>query len=108
MQTESNAETRTYTLLLVQASPQFLPEFREWLAENWAIWLRFREEANKMRERGRAHYSARTIGEFIRHQTALAEDDEFKINNNSFPDMARLYMLTHPGAAGFFELRRRG
>lgn len=107
MATESNAETRTYTLLLVQAGQQFLPGFHDWLRDNWTIWLRFREEADKIRAKGRGHYSARTIGEFIRHQTALAEDGDFKINNNVFPDMARLYMLTHPGAAGFFELRRR-
>ncbi len=105
--TPESAKTRELTLLLVQASTKFLPEFHDWLRDNWAIWTRFREEANKIRAKGRAHYSSRTLIEYVRHETALREEGEFKIDNNAAPDMARLYMLTNPGADGFFELRRR-
>lgn len=83
--------------------------FREWLDANWSIWLRFEFEANKVRERGRRTYSARTIGEYIRHSTNLREKGEakFKVNDHVWPDLARLYVALHPSAAGFFETRGR-
>lgn len=89
-------------------SDQFRPEFCGWLQDNWSVWLRFEFEADKLRERGRSHYSARTIGEYIRHSTALKEKKPtFKVNDHAWPDCARLYVLLHPEARGFFELRGR-
>lgn len=90
----------------VRENPEvFNAGFAEWLDKNLAVWLRFKMEADRIRRR-REHYSARTILEFIRHETAVAEvDSEFKINNNATPDLARLYMLTTPGATAFFETR---
>ena len=93
---------------LVSESSQFRDGFSGWLHDNWAVWLRFEFEANKMRERGRRHYSARTIGEYIRHSTALRETKPtFKVNDHAWPDCARLYCELNPGAAGFFEIRGR-
>lgn len=96
-------------LLTITLHPErYRPGFREWVDENWSIWTRFEFEANKMRERGRRHYSSRTIGEFIRHSTNLSEKGgAFKVNDHWWPSCARLYMALHPSVVGFFELRGR-
>lgn len=85
----------------------FCDDFPDWLEQNFTIWERFECEANAIYSSGRKHYSARTIGEFIRHETALqaAADGDWKINNNRFPDLARLWLHLYPERAGFFELR---
>lgn len=102
------AERKATVLLLVQSSDRFRPDFLPWMRENFHIWERFREEADKIRATGRSHYSARTIGEWMRHQTALSEAGGiWKINDHVWPDMARLYMALEPRAGGFFELRAR-
>jgi hypothetical protein len=90
----------------VRARPElFLDGFAVWLERNPAIWARFKQEADRIRRR-RSHYSARTLVEFIRHETALTEaDGAFKVNNNAARDLARLYMATTPGAEKFFETR---
>lgn len=104
----SSAETRELTLLLVQSSDRFRDDFHAWLVENWWIWERFREEADKIRAAGRTHYGARTIAEFIRHETALSQPTgEFKLNDHATPDLARLYMTLEPRAKDFFHTRVR-
>jgi hypothetical protein len=82
-------------------------EFVKWLDQNFSLWVRFEVEALAIWNSGRKHYSARTIGEFLRHQTMLraANDGEWKLNNNRIPDMARLFMWVHPSCVDFFELR---
>jgi hypothetical protein len=82
----------------------FRADFADWLQENWPIWKAFEREANAVWRNGRRHYSARTIGEYLRHETALREDGEWKINNNIVPDMARLYGLMYP-ERDLFEFR---
>lgn len=82
----------------------FRADFAAWLQENWSIWKAFEREANAVWRNGRRHYSARTIGEYLRHETALREDGEWKINGNHVPDLARLYMLLNPDRT-LFELR---
>jgi hypothetical protein len=103
-----NLKTQDMTLMLVQASDRFRHDFYHWMADNFHVWVRFREEADKIRATGRLHYSARTIGEYLRHETALREaSGVWKINDHVWPDMARLYMVLEPRAKGFFELRGR-
>lgn len=86
----------------------FRKGFLSWLADNLHVWSAFRREADKVWSRGRRHYSARTIGEVLRHESFLAERcGEWKLNNIHFPDLARLYLLTYPNRAGFFETRSR-
>ena len=71
----------------------------------------FEREANRVWESGRRHYSARTIGEYLRHESALRQeepDEDFKLNNNIFPSLARIYMAMHPERFGFFERRPGG
>jgi hypothetical protein len=85
---------------------QYRADFAAWLMSNQAIWLRFCMEANRVWDRGRRHYSARTILEYMRHETALTDTTvEVKITNNFCPDMARLFAATYPERAGLFEFR---
>lgn len=91
---------------LLQANAgQFRRDFPAWLEENGHVWRRFCHETDKVRQR-RAHYSARTIIEVLRHESALSDSGEvWKLNNDNAPDLARLYLLTHPDAVGFFDTR---
>ena len=76
------------------------------LYDNWHIWLAFSREANRIYATGRRRYAARTIIEWLRHETALRErNSEFKINDHFTPDLARLWLVFHPERAGFFETR---
>lgn len=85
---------------------QYPAEFLLFLADNQPIWRRFVTEANKAWNRGFRHYSARTIVEFIRHETCLYErTGDFKINNNHTPHLARYYQELHPDRACLFETR---
>ena len=97
-------ETFEAILPLVNAG-SYKPEFNDWLKANFDIFQRFVAEADKVR-RVRNHYSARTLIEFIRHETTLREAGIFKVNNDAAPDCARLYMAAR-GCAGFFDTRGR-
>ncbi len=85
----------------------FRPSFPAWIAANLHVWRAFEREANRIWRRGRRHYSARTILEVLRHESALAEVcGDWKLNNNAAPDLARLYRLRYPERADLFELRQ--
>lgn len=95
-------------LILVDGCSDFRHDFDGWLRDNIVIWERFELEATRTWMAGRRHYSARTLIEYIRHDTMLSEaSGEWKINGNFVPDLSRLYMLAHPDRAGFFELRHQ-
>lgn len=84
----------------------FRQSFPDWLIVNFPIFQAFEREAQKVWDKGRKHYSARTIMEVIRHETLLSEfDGQYKVNDHATPDCARLYLLLHPEQKGFFELR---
>lgn len=90
-----------------QDQENFLPTFAGWLAENLHVWRAFEREADRVWNRGRRHYSARTLIEYLRHETAVADTGiDWKINNNIAPDLARLYRLRYPARADLFEIRR--
>lgn len=92
--------------LLREHADTFRPDFAAWLALNRHVWDAFVREADAVWARGRRRYSARTIGEVLRHHAAVSEvAGEWKLNNCNFPDLARLYALTRPERAGFFEFR---
>ena len=86
----------------------FRKGFVSWLDLNYPIFEEFVRQARAIRETGRTRYSARIIIEYIRHETALREaaGSKFKVNNNAVPDIARLYLLLHPGHVGLFAMRR--
>lgn len=88
----------------------FRLEMDEWLASpvNFIVWSSFVYQANAIWDKGIRHYSARTIGEVLRHHTALSDTSaDFKLTDWLWPDLARLYMLVYPERAGFFEIRGR-
>jgi len=84
---------------------EFRADFPEWLRANHPIYAEFERQAMNIAAR-RDRYSARTILEVMRHNSALSENGgHFKLNNNRAPCMARLFSITHPEHAGFFQLR---
>lgn len=86
---------------------RYSPEFPQWLAANGHIWRAFEYQANRVWDRGRRHYSARTLIEVLRHESMLAEvGGMFKINNAAAPNLARLYAELHPDRACLFETRQ--
>lgn len=94
-------------MALVQRHAAMLrPDFQRWLTEQWHIWERFEREAHIVWDSGRRRYSARTLVEFIRHETLIREAcSSFKINNSYVPDLGRLYGYVYPERADFFETR---
>lgn len=94
--------------LLVAEQRYFRRDFMNWLALNWKVWIAFEAEADRTWARGRRHYSARTIGEYLRHETSMREaqnEHGWKVNDHYWPDLGRLYTLMHPDRAKFFERR---
>lgn len=101
---------RQFVLERISANAiRFRPDFHEWASDNYPVWERFEREANAVYSAGHRHYSARTIGEVLRHHSALRSqnDGEYKLNDHRWPDLARLYLMVYPERQGFFELRGR-
>lgn len=85
---------------------QFRPDFYEWLRDNGHVYAEFERRALQV-ARHRKHYSARTIIEVMRHETAIGQlRGDFKINDHATPDLARLFAGLHPNYAGLFSFRR--
>lgn len=85
---------------------EFRPDFSAWLADNFHVFKEFEARALRIAAR-RDHYSARTIAEVMRHDTAIGElGGEFKINGNMVPCMARLFAGLNPQYQYLFEFRR--
>lgn len=109
-QTEVYQRRIAVNVILANNATDFRADFREWLEDNWHVWEAFRDQADRIWDRGRRHYSARTIGEWMRHETAMrqaAGSEPWKLNDHYWPYLARLYMLINPERAGFFEVRRQ-
>jgi len=84
----------------------FTHTFLAWLPENLHVFTAFEREAKRVAARGFRHYSARTIIEVLRHNSALAETGgPWKLNDWNTPYLARLFVLAHPEHAGLFEFR---
>lgn len=84
---------------------RFTPEFLAYLPDNLHVFDAFEREALAIARR-RAHYSARTIVEVLRHNSALAENGgQFKLSDWWTPYLARLFALIHPQHASLFEFR---
>ena len=87
---------------------QFTPEFLAYLPDNLHVFAAFEAEAMRLVRRGRKHYSARTIVEVLRHNSALDETsaEPWKLNNDMTPYLARLFVLMRPAHADLFEFRQ--
>ena len=87
---------------------QFTEKFLAYLPENLHVYQAFTREAFKVIRRGFQHYSARTIIEVLRHQSALSEVPGvlWKLNDHNTPYLVRLFCLLHPQHTGLWELRR--
>lgn len=107
MQTEKFRERRQQVLVHAKATADnYLPEFLPWLEENAHIYIEFEHRAINV-ARFRKHYSARTIVEVMRHDSVIGElSGEWKINDHSTPDMARLFVSMNPQYQNLFEFRR--
>lgn len=94
-------------LAVMRANPEsgFTVGFAGWLANNMPLFCRCAFEAAQIAKRV-DHYSMRTIIEYVRHQTHISDSSiDFKVNNNSAPDMARLCMAAFPELDGLFAVR---
>ena len=100
---------RLETNVMIGAHPgMFRKDFEDWLRTNNRVWRAFADQADRIWDRGTRRYSARTIGEWLRHETAMREapnEHGWKLNDHFWPDLARLYMLMHLDRDGFFERR---
>jgi hypothetical protein len=73
--------------------------------EGRRIWADFQNRALQMAQ-VRRRYSAMAIGQVIRWDTAIRGGDDFKLNNNWIPGLARLWLSIHGKEhPGFFQLR---
>lgn len=99
---------RMVLMMICTHADWFRSDDLDWVTRNYHVWEAFEREANKVWDRGRHHYSARTIGEYLRHESALREDENehgWKINDHCWPSLARLYVLMYPERFCFFERR---
>ena len=98
------------SLAIYQASmhaAELPPGFAAWLEKNAHIYGAFEKESLSVAQR-RDRYSARTIVEYMRHHTLLAEAGEgWKIDNDMAPGLARLFAILNPKHKGLFEFRER-
>lgn len=87
----------------------FTDEFAAWIEKNLHVFSAFAEQALYVKKTmRREHYSARTIGEWLRHNSSLREGGGgWKLNNDHFPSIARLVMIAYPELNGLFETRER-
>ena len=93
--------------LLHRYKEHFSDAYLLWLPDNVHIWQAFEQEAAKVISKGYKHYSARTIVEVLRHQSAIAENSTsgWKINNDIIPYLARTFAFYNPHHANLFEYR---
>lgn len=94
-------------LIFVDCKPEcFRSDFKEWLTENFHVYVEFDQRASKLWSAGRTHFGARSIWETMRYDSAIGElNSEWKLNDHFPPCCARLWMMLHPQAADFFETR---
>lgn len=79
--------------------------FLDWIEQNAHVYDAFEREALSVAQR-RDRYSARTIIEFLRHHTLLAEAGEgWKLDNDMAPGLARLFAILNPKYLDLFAFR---
>ena len=92
--------------LVAQDDANYRADFKEWLSRNFHVYLAFEELAVNVFNKGFKRYSSKTIVETIRYHSSIKElSSQFRINNNTTPDLARLFDAMNPRMAGMFEFR---
>lgn len=92
----------------INARPDFgwRDDFETFAHNNLALMDALVVEVYGLVQRGVTHWSMRTIFEYLRHQTAVADTDRaFKLNNNYAPDYARLFLALFPEVGNLFVLK---
>lgn len=107
MENDNKVEIGLITASLLKANEaEFRPGFVAWATENWNLYKAFENEALHIAQSGRKHYSARTISEYLRHETTHRDENSaFKINDHITPDLARLFALRNPLYSNLFAYR---
>ena len=85
-------------------------KFMIWFPDNLHVLTAFEQEAKYLKNNGkRERYSAYTIREKLRWDTLLRHnsDDDYKLNNNYSPMVARIVMILNPELEGMFAIRKR-
>ncbi len=83
-----------------------LKQFIDYVKSRPEHYKLFRELAQKYRNAGKKRCGASLIGNVLRYELGVRHaDDDFKINNNWLPLLARLLLYKDPSVQGFFELR---
>ena len=85
-----------------------IEKFRDWYPSNIHVINAFEKEAFYLLNRGRRErYSIYTIREKLRWDSLVSESgQDYKLNNNFSPFIARILMFMNPGMKGMFSTRR--
>ena len=84
-------------------------DFEEWYPDNMHVIEAFEKEALYLKKYGkRERYSVYTIREKLRWDSLLSENspEDYKLNNNYSPCIARILMHVNPVMQGMFALRQ--
>ena len=85
-----------------------IEKFIKWYPSNIHVINAFEKEAFYLLTRGRRErYSIYTIREKLRWDSLVSESgQDYKLNNNFSPFIARILMFMNPGMKGMFSTRR--
>jgi hypothetical protein len=106
--TDNQAQRLIDASAMIKKHPEcFRPKFDAWLlGSNWDIYAAFEYHSLGVHQRGRKHYAANTIIEYLRHSSFLEDSDsEFKISDQWTSSIARLFVMLNPQCAHLFEFR---
>ena len=86
-------------------SEKMKAQFETYLSDNPHVYVGFEERAMKA-AKGRRNFGAFAIINILRWDTMVAGNDDYKINNNYAPYLAREFERRNPLYRGFFRKRR--
>lgn len=97
-------QQREFCWTVIGAAPGLRDQAREWVAKYPQVYRMFERYALQMAQRGR-RFGMRLLVERVRWEYRFTYDEEFKINNNLTPYLARWLTREHPELAGLLEFR---
>jgi hypothetical protein len=87
-------------------TPEYPPEFWDYLEDNWHIFVAFVKEARRARKAGIERTGAFMLINWLRWETQFKEENtRYKISNDYAPYLARLAMARFPELEGLFETK---